>query len=79
MEPTEIADQMTQLLQSRKVYLRVGLSRGWKKFPDRCYLQINAIYTSPDYLEGKTFFDFFPGVRFLREEEGSYEIDEVPL
>lgn len=54
-EPNQIAHQLTQLLKTRKVYLRIGLSRGWNKYPDRCYLQINAIHTFPDYLEGKTF------------------------
>jgi len=36
-------------LRSSKVYLRIGLARGWKEFPDRCYLQITGIYTFPDY------------------------------
>jgi hypothetical protein len=57
-DPAQIAARLTQVLCSGKVYLRIGLSRGWKKFPGRCYLQINAIYTFPDYLEGKTFADF---------------------
>jgi hypothetical protein len=56
--PAEVAQTMTALLTTRQVYLRVGLARGWKKFPDRCYLQLNAVYTFPDYLEGKTFADF---------------------
>jgi hypothetical protein len=25
-----------------------------------CYLQVNGIYTFPDYLEGKCFADFLP-------------------
>jgi len=58
--PIEIGAQLTELLRSREVYLRIGLSRGWKKFPDRCYLQINGVYTFPDYLNGKTFLDFAP-------------------
>lgn len=59
-EPSKIAVELTNLLKNRDVYLRIGLSRGWKKFPDRCYLQINGIYTFPDYLGGKTFADFSP-------------------
>jgi hypothetical protein len=59
-EPAQIADQLTRVMKSSQVYLRIGLARGWKKFPERCYLQINAIYTFPDYLEGKTFSDFRP-------------------
>ena len=56
--PKEIAEELTKMLRSRKVYLRIGLARGWKKFPDRCYLQITGIFTFPDYLDGKTFVDF---------------------
>jgi hypothetical protein len=56
-QPGQIADRLTEKLHASKVYLRIGLARGWKKFPERCYLQINGIYTFPDYLEGKTFAD----------------------
>ena len=56
-EPKDIAARLTALLKSSKVYLRIGLARGWRKFPERCYLQINGIYTFPDYLGGKTFAD----------------------
>ncbi|OGO38227.1 MAG: hypothetical protein A2W35_20430 [Chloroflexi bacterium RBG_16_57_11] len=57
-DPPRIAVELTQTLQERKVYLRLGLSRGWKKYPERCYLQVNGVYTNPDYLEGRTFADF---------------------
>jgi hypothetical protein len=43
-----------------QVYLRIGLSRGWAKHPDRCYLQITGVYSFPDYLNGKCFADFGP-------------------
>jgi len=56
--PTGISEFATRVLKSSRVYLRIGLSRGWDKFPDRCYLQINGIYTFPDYLNGKTFLDY---------------------
>src|SRR3989442_744774 len=52
-EPDQIATELTALLKHQTVYLRIGLSRGWKKFPGRCFLQINAIHTVPDYLQGK--------------------------
>jgi|SRR5579859_758098 len=55
-----IAARLTQLLKSRRVILRIGLSRKWAKNPDRCYLQINGVYTFPDYLEGLTFVDLRP-------------------
>jgi hypothetical protein len=54
-EPAEIAEDFTQTLKRSRVYLRIGLSRGWKEYPDHCFLQINGIYTFPDYLEGRTF------------------------
>ena len=56
-QPAEIAAELTRLLKSRKVLLRIGLSRGWAEHRGRCYLQINGVYTSPDYLEGKTVAD----------------------
>jgi len=56
-EPVEIATELTAMLRRRKVYVRVGLSRGWKKYPGRCFLQVNGIHTIPDYLEGRTFVD----------------------
>jgi hypothetical protein len=58
--PAQIASELTQMLRSYKVYARIGLSRGWVEYPDRCYLQVNAIHTFPDYLNGKTFADFRP-------------------
>jgi len=54
----EIAHHITQDLTNRKIYLRIGLARGWKKFPERCYLQITGIYTFPDYLGGRNFSHF---------------------
>ena len=59
-DPAKIASGLTAILKSSMVYLRVGLARGWKKFPDRCYLQITGIFTFPDFLKGKTFADFAP-------------------
>ena len=59
-EPIQIAEELTAWLKTKDVYMRIGLSRGWKKFPDRCYLQVNGIYTFPDYLEGKIFADVAP-------------------
>jgi hypothetical protein len=56
--PAHIAEDLTQMLKQREVFLRIGLSRGWSKFPGKCFLQINAIHTFPDYLNGKTFADF---------------------
>ncbi len=56
--PHEISAELTSLLQARGVYLRIGLARGWDKYPGRCYLQITGVHTFPDYLKGLTFADF---------------------
>jgi catechol 2,3-dioxygenase-like lactoylglutathione lyase family enzyme len=56
--PTEISEALTAAFRSSTLYLRIGLARGWERFPERCYLQITGIHTFPDYLEGKTFADF---------------------
>jgi hypothetical protein len=55
--PAGIAEKLTGKLKSRNIYLRIGLSRGWKKYPERCFLQVNGVHTFPDYLEGKIFAD----------------------
>jgi len=55
-----ISHKMSKLLRERSVYLRIGLGRSWKAFPDRCYLQITGIYTFPDHLGGKHFAHFAP-------------------
>ena len=57
-QPAQIAAELTRVLKRRAVLLRIGLSRGWAEHPDRCYLQINGVYTDPDYLAGKTIADF---------------------
>jgi hypothetical protein len=58
--PQAIATHLTSVLRSSQVYLRIGLARGWDKFPNRCYVQITGVYTFPDYLGGRTFADFAP-------------------
>jgi hypothetical protein len=56
----KVSEWMTGYLGSpkRTVYLRIGLARGWEKHPDRCYLQATGVYSFPDYLGGKTLYDF---------------------
>jgi hypothetical protein len=61
-EPAQIAVELSERLRASKVYLRIGLARGWKKFPGRCYLQIAAVYSFPDYAEGKPLLALWPGV-----------------
>ena len=57
----EISSVLTSALKSSEVYLRIGLARGWEKFPDRCFVQITGVYTFPDYLNGQVFADLIPG------------------
>jgi len=66
-EPKIIADELTNRLRNSKVYLRIGLARGWKKFPDRCFLQITGVYNFPDYLDGRIFADFITNKPQLRK------------
>jgi hypothetical protein len=75
-EPAAIAEKLTGVLQQSQVYLRIGLARGWKEFPDRAYLQVTGIHTFPDYLEGKTFLDLRP--HQVKENPDSYEIESEP-
>lgn len=54
-----ISRRLTDLFEERIVYLRIGLARPtWDLHPHCCYLQINGVYSFPDYLEGKCFADF---------------------
>lgn len=55
-----VSRDLAKILRSGDVYLRIGLARGWEKFPDRCYLQITGVYTFPDYLGGRKFVDLAP-------------------
>jgi len=55
--PQAISSEMTSVLKSSQVYVRIGLARGWEKFPDRCFIQMTGVYTFPDYLNGRTFAD----------------------
>ena len=56
--PGVVAERFMAAISEAEVYVRLGLSRGWAKHPDRCYLQITGIHTFPDYLKGKCFADF---------------------
>lgn len=57
-DPQAISSDMTSMLKSSEVYFRIGLARGWKEYPDRCFIQMTGVYTFPDYLTGRTFADF---------------------
>jgi hypothetical protein len=55
--PNELTSRLMGFFNQRTTFLRIGLARAWEKFPDRCYLQVTGIHTSPDYLRGRTFVD----------------------
>lgn len=58
----EIGYQLEEQLQKGDVFLRIGLARPtWDKYPHCCFLQINGVYSFPDYLDGKCFADFSQG------------------
>jgi hypothetical protein len=59
-EPVAAAECLAAALQGALVFLRIGLARGWAKYPERCYLQITGVYAYPDYLDGRCFDDFAP-------------------
>jgi len=54
----ECAAELTAVLQATRVYLRIGLTHGWERYPDRCFLQITGVYSFPDYLGGRCHADF---------------------
>ena len=57
-----VASELTDLLNNaERAHIRLGSARPWAQPGSsefRCYLQVTGIYTSPDYLQGKTFADF---------------------
>ncbi len=44
LAPEAAAAAMRDGLREQRVYLRIGLARGWDKHPDRCYLQLTGVY-----------------------------------
>jgi hypothetical protein len=44
LAPQDAAAAMRDGLRGQRVYLRVGLARGWDRHPDRCYLQLTGVY-----------------------------------
>lgn len=44
MNPETAARAVLTELRRQRVYLRIGLARGWDRHPDRCYLQLTGVY-----------------------------------
>lgn len=55
--PQAICAALLSAWEGRTIWLRLGLTRPWE---GRCWLQVNGIYTAPDYLNGRCFADFDP-------------------
>jgi hypothetical protein len=61
MDETQVETQINEALRQREIYLRIGVGRPFQKTPTDeswCYLQVNGVYTFPDFLGGKCFADF---------------------
>jgi hypothetical protein len=59
LDGDQIGAIVAECLREKVMYLRIGLTRPtWKEHPHCCFLQINGVYTFPDYLEGRCFADF---------------------
>jgi hypothetical protein len=75
--PPSAARTIEDALKSAdRVYLRIGLARGWGDYPDRCHLQITGVYSFPDYLDGRCFADLMPG---SDNRDRPLPLDEVPF
>lgn len=59
---SDVSRELTDILKrADHIYLRLGLARPFERSTadeSRCYLQVTAVHTFPDYLQGKTFADF---------------------
>lgn len=89
------AVRLGESLESCDVWLRVGFARGWDRggaTEERCYLQLNGLYSIPDYLDGRCYGDFAPAPQSaLRQfssppqheprggEEFSWDVDDIPF
>jgi len=46
-----------------EIYLRIGLARGWGKFPERCYLQITGVYPFPSFFPNQSFLELLSEIQ----------------
>ncbi len=79
LNPQEISESLTEKLNSSQLFLRIGLARGWNKYPERCYLQINGVYSFPDYLNGRTFKDLELSEEILEKRNQCKFSDELNI
>lgn len=58
-DASRVAEKLTATLRDAvRLFLRIGLTRGWGEFRDRRFLQITGVHSLPDYLDGRCFVDF---------------------
>lgn len=82
MTPSQLAEETTRKLQSAsRLALRIGLAR---RLPadDRnpCYLQINGVYSDPDYLNGRCWADFAANASSnARSQASAPDVDDTPF
>jgi len=51
----QVSEKLTAIFKRAQIFLRIGLTRPYEGW---CWLQVNGIYTFPDYLGGRCFADF---------------------
>ncbi len=54
--------RLSRILHKELLFLRIGLGREYPAGSHQCWLQVNGIYSFPDYLEGASFLDFRAGL-----------------
>lgn len=65
-DATALEKHLTRLLNKEVVFVRLGLTREFPAGSHQCWLQVNGIYTFPDYLDGYTFTDYRAGLAAAR-------------
>ena len=58
--PRAVSSLLERLKKSDRTYLRIGLARPTAigNYPESCWVQVTAVYTFPDYLDGRNWSDF---------------------
>ena len=61
-DATTLEPHLNRLLNKEVIFVRLGLTREYPAGSHQCWLQVNGIYTFPDYLDGDTFADYRAGL-----------------
>jgi hypothetical protein len=60
VSPGQTSYRLSKFFEHADVYIRLGITRSYRKSSwdqPKCYLQVNGIYSFPDYLRGRTLAD----------------------